>query len=149
MVEYPQPLYVLPQKKTRAILPKIFTLLILSIIFYLGVLLNLSLLELNLTQENLIKTTSIIIVTVVVILGILFAFINSRKTYHFYQQEITFGKKELLYGNITNIQLKEDLFDKIFKTYSLKLTDQFSLKNIPTEVPIQNYLQQLVSYQQR
>ena len=75
------PQYILPQLKTRAIIPKIITLLFLGVIFYLGILLNISLLELNLTQQNITKIISVVLVILIIILGIALAIINSQRNY--------------------------------------------------------------------
>ncbi len=50
-----QPIYILPQKKSRALIPKILSLLGLGVVFYLGILLNLSLLNLRAGEESIVK----------------------------------------------------------------------------------------------
>jgi len=141
-----QPIYVLVQLKKRAIIPKIIILLILGIVFYFGVLLNVSLLELTGDEETTIKMVSLIVVIVVVLFGILLSILRAKKMYKFYRDRIMFGKKTIPLAQITNTAAKQNSFDKIFKTYSIKLSKKFKIKHISQEVQIQNYLQQLVSY---
>ena len=79
-----QPIYVLAQSKKRAIIPKILTFLILGVIFYLGILLNVSLLELDARQETIFKTVPLIILIVVIVVGIFLTLKRAKKKYHFY-----------------------------------------------------------------
>ena len=65
-----QPLYTLNQNKARAIIPKIITYIFLGIIFYAGILLNLSLLNLSSGEETIVKIISSIILLSVIVLGI-------------------------------------------------------------------------------
>lgn len=141
-----QPIYLLPQNKKRAIIPKIVSLLVLGVIFYLGVLLNLLLLELTLNQKSLIQLISISILSIIIIFGIYLAIHQANIPIKFYQTKIVINKKELYYTSILNIQTKKDFFDKFFKTYSLYLGNNFYLRNIPEEVQLENYLRQLMEY---
>src|SRR3989344_7857879 len=62
LMEFPteHPLYTLYESKSRALVPKVASLVVLSLIFYLGILLNVSLLELSAGQETTLKTGSLI-----------------------------------------------------------------------------------------
>ena len=126
--------------------PKTVTLLILGIIFYVGILVNISLLELTGRDETLLKTGALILVGVVVLLGCLIAYHHARSSYRFYQDRICFEKKEMLYKEIVNTKPKKDILDKIFRTYSINLGKAFFMKNIPEEVSIESYLQQVMEY---
>jgi hypothetical protein len=141
-----KPLYVLPQVKKRIIIPKTIVLILLGVVFYLGILLNVSLLKINSTQESYTKIISIIIVLSIVVLGVYINIHNSNKKYIFYKDRLVKGKKSISYNEIKNITPKISLLDKIFKTYHIELNKKFSLSNITQEVPLQNYLQQLIDY---
>ncbi len=144
-----QPLYQLPQNTKRALIPKIITLIILGIIFHLGILLNLSLLELSSSNENIAKTSSLIIVFIIVIIGIFFAFKQAHQPYLFYRNHLTFIKRNLNYNQITNTTSKQNFFDKIFHTYQIPLTKSFTIYHIPKEIDIETYIKQLEAYTQR
>ncbi len=144
-----QPVYILPQNKLRALLPKFITFLALGIIFYLGILLNLSLMELTSSTENLIQTFSLILLLFIIILGIYLAIHRANQAYKFYRNRLWIHKKELYYINIISITTKQDLWDKLFKTYSINLGNQFYLKHISNNTQISDYLQQLVNYVKR
>ena len=141
-----KPLYILPQVKKRVIIPKTITLILLGIIFYLGILLNVSLLKITSTQEFYTKIISMIIVLSIVILGVYINIHNSNKKYIFYKDILVKGKKSISYTEIIDIIPQISLLDKIFKTYHVELNKKFSLSNITQEVPLQNYLKQLINY---
>ncbi|MBU0457286.1 MAG: hypothetical protein ABH824_07280 [Nanoarchaeota archaeon] len=141
-----KPIYVLPQIKKRALLPKITILFFLGVIFYLGVLLNISLLELNATQETTIKTISFVFLLSLLVLGTYFSYHKAHIPYKFYQNRITQGKKTINYIDINNTASHTDIFDKIFKTYTTNLGNDFVLRNISQEIKLENYLRQLIDY---
>ena len=144
----PQPLYILSQEKKRALIPKILTFLFLGIIFYLGVLLNISLLKLTASAEITIKLVSSIVLTLIVISGILLNLKKAKQKYFFYQSKITFKKKELLLSKITRVESKQNFLDKLFKTYSLTLNQKFKINNIPQKTQLQEYIHKLIAYSQ-
>jgi hypothetical protein len=142
----PQPLFILPQQKSRILVPKIISFLFLSIIFYLGILVNISLLKLAAPTESTIKLSSLIVLILVVIFGIAFNIKKSRQKYFFYQNKIVFKKKEILLSEITDIKPRQNLLDKLFKTHSLILNQQFKINNIPQKIQLQGYIQKLIDY---
>ncbi len=140
------PIYVLKQLKVRAIIPKVLSLLVLGAIFYLGILLNLYLLELTAPQEEIIRLVSLILLFSIIALGLYFTIHKANQPYKFYNSRIEQNKKVIYYLNIANTAPHQDPLDRIFKTYSIKLSDDFFLRNIPEQVQMQNYLQQLIDY---
>ena len=141
-----QPKYVLQQNKSRALIPKIVSLFVLGIIFYLGVLVNISLLELKGSEETIVNIISLILVLCVIAVGIYLAFHKAHLNYKFYQSKIIFDKQTIAYLEIKNTLPKQDFIDKIFNTYTINLGNNFFIRNVPKTVDIQNYLQQLVDY---
>ena len=141
-----KPFYVLKQVKKRSIIPNTTLLIILCVIFYLGILLNLSLIDIPLEQENLIKMSSLIFLIVLFITAVIFYIIKSFRTYLFYQDKIVFGRKNIRYQEIVNTSEKKNLLDKMFKTYSSHLGKKFFIINISQEISLDNYLQKLIKY---
>ena len=141
-----KPLYILKKKVSRSLIPKILSLLILGIIFYLGILLNLSLLELDGETETIVKMTSLIIVLLIIIIGIVLSYRHAHQPYKFYHANIVQNKKSLPYVKIANTEEKQNFIDKLFKTYHIDLTDKFSLKHIPQKTDIKNYVDQMIIY---
>jgi len=144
-----QPQYILPQKRSRSLIPKIIILAVLGIIFYLGVLLNVILLDLTASQETNIKLTSLIILIVLIGLGIYLAIRRSKIKYIFYRDRLIFGKEEIFYHEILNTKIKKDIFDILFHTYGINLGHDFHLRHIPDEINLENYLNQLIAYTRR
>jgi len=149
MIYGEQPQYILSQKKSRAIIPKIMVLSILGIIFYLGVLLNIALLDLTESQEITIKLTSLIILIAIIGLGIYLAIRRSKLQYLFYRDRLILGKEEISYSEILNTKIKKDFFDIFFHTYGIDLGHDFHLRHIPEEINLENYLNQLIAYTKR
>lgn len=144
-----QPLYSVYESKPRALIPKTISLFFLAFIFYLGVLVNISLLELAAGQETTLKAGALLVLAVLISLGIFLTFRKTRQPYLFYRNRITHGKETMYYINITNTSPATNFLDTIFKTYSIPLGKKFSLQHIPETTPkdqLSNYLQQLIEY---
>ncbi len=141
-----KPLYILQQKQSRAVIPKILSFLILGIIFYVGILLNLALLSLTASEETIVKISSLGLLLVVIIIGVILTFKRAHKPFIFYQSHIQFGKKSITYLNVMNSKPEKHFLDKIFKTYSINLGNHFHLRHIPQEIDIATYLNQLINY---
>ena len=148
-MQYPQqerPIYVLPQNKKRIIIPRIVILVLLGTIFYLGILLNISLLDLSGSQETIVKTVSLGILILIVIFGIFLALRRAKQVYKFYRNGIKINKNEIIYSEITNTTPKQSFVDKMFKTQTIALTKKFQLKNFPEQMQLQGYIEQLIEY---
>ncbi|MEK6900980.1 MAG: hypothetical protein AABX37_01415, partial [Nanoarchaeota archaeon] len=141
-----QPAYVLWQNKKRAIIPSCLILLILSIILYIGILVNISLLDLTGSDETIIKTTSLIVIFFLMTINISITIYNALQPYNFYRTKITFKNKELPYSLLKTTTIHRGFFDRLFKTYTLPITKTFIIKNIPDSIQLQPYIEQLITY---
>lgn len=139
-----QPLYQLQQSKSRAIIPQMIVTLLLSVIFYGGVLLNLSLLEVKKNTEQIFQASTLIFLFLVLTLSIVLAARKAHAPYLFYRNKIVFQKKIIPLTAINSVTTQQDPLDKIFRTYSLS-GDHLRIRNIPQEIQLQQYLQQLVA----
>ena len=144
-----QPVYVLPQRMSRAVVPKILSLVVLSALFYSGILVNLALLNLKAQQEFLIQLLSLVLLFLVVILGVYLAVHRAHFPYLFYHNRLVHNKKEIYYSSITTIIAKRDIWDKLFKTYSLGIGNTVYLRNISGEINLKDYVRQLIAYSRR
>ena len=144
-----QPLYSVPGSKPRALIPKTISLFILSTIFYLFVLINISLLELNAEQETGLKTGALLLLSALIIIGMIVTFRKTRQPYLFYRNRITHGKETLYYLNIINTTPQTNFLDHAFKTYSIQLGKTFALRHLPETIQLSNYLQQLIEFSKR
>tara|TARA_B100000315_G_C14551929_1_gene576260 strand:+ start:1222 stop:1797 length:576 start_codon:yes stop_codon:yes gene_type:complete len=141
-----KPAYVLPQMKKRLLVPKIITFLFLGVIFYMGVLLNVALLNLSGNTETLVSLVALIVLILIIVFGIFYNLIKAKKQYLFYNNRIVFWKKQIPLNTILNVDIKRNFLDKMFKTYSLQLTKKFAIENIPNNVQLNDYVQKLVNY---
>ena len=140
------PLYILHQKTSRAVIPKLIILLFLSAIFYGGVLLNINLLELQPQQETTAQMGALILLLIIIVIGLMVAVKRAHRPYIFYRTKIVHGKKEILYAAILNTEPHSDFLGRMFKTYSMNLGNDFHLRHISNETPIQDYIKQMMQY---
>lgn len=143
-----QPRYVLHQSQQRALVPTIVSWLVLGIVFYLGVLVNVSLLNLTASQETGIKLISLLVILALLALGIFLAVKRALVPYFFYADRISFKDTAIHYQDIQNSVPKRDLLDKLFKTHRISVGNDFFLRHIPDSIPLESYLQQLTRYAQ-
>lgn len=141
-----KPIYTLHQLKIRAILPKILAILILSVIFYVGILLNLYLLEFDAKNETILKTFFLLLLIFILSLSTFLSVRKALQPYKFYSSRISFGKESIEYTTIINTSHHQDPLDKIFKTYSINLGSNFVIRHIPLQIQLEDYLKQLIEY---
>ncbi len=142
-----QVLYKLAQKKSRVLIPHFLSLIILSVLFYVGILINLSLLKLKGSQESTVTTVALFVIILLVFLGTLLKYTKVKRNYLFLAHKIIISKKKsVVYNNIISLTKKRGILDKIFGTYTLLLTHDAKLANIPISIDIENYVNQLVQY---
>ena len=144
----PPPLYVLPQHQGRAIIPKTILLVFLATIFYLGILLNVSLLALSADQETMTKLGTLVFIVIITIAGISSAIWKARRPYLFYNTKIRWGNRTLSLLEIEQPKRQEKWSDHFFKTYNLKLNATFEIKYIAQEIDILDYIEKLRVYAQ-
>lgn|SRR3989338_9180652 len=144
-----QPLYILTPKTSRVLIPSSISLLFLDLLFYLGILLNISLLQLSGNQETVLKTASLMLLLALIILGIFLSWHKSGP-YVFYPAFLQCHHKNIPYTSITTPHLKKNknVFDHFFHTYSLDLGNKFIIKYIPEEIDLPAYITQLRQYGQ-
>lgn len=139
-------LYDLPINVSRYLIPKIISLISLSVLFYLGILLNLSLLNLSGPTETSVKLGSVFVLLVLIVIGIFHNMSAAKHGYLFYGNRIKFARKTVTYYHITEINRKENFLDKKFKTHSLILSKKFKIQAIPNSVDLHQYIQQMIDY---
>ncbi len=145
-LELEQPLYTFRQKESRSIIPKVLSLLFLSIIFYMGILLNISLLDLNADEETAVKTVSLLLLVIIVGIGIVLAVRHARHPYYFYRDRIVHNNKLIYYASISQPVRQAHFFDKIFKTHALNLGSGFFIRHVPDDIALEDYILKLKEY---
>lgn len=145
------PLYSTGLSLKRILIPKSLTLIFLGSFFYIGIFLNLSLLNIQIPAEwHLYIILGIAVL--VVLQGILNYMTFSSFRYHFYYDKIIFiGKKEVIisYSQIQGISVSQDQFDSFFNTGSIFLSPVHKMMAIENTNQIYFYMQKLLdSYKQ-
>ncbi len=142
------PIYILHQQKKRALVPKIISFLALGTLFYAGILLNIYLLQLSRETESIVRFSSLIFLIFIIAPGSILS-LGKAAPYRFYRDRIEHQKKKIYYPQIVHTTPQQDFLDKLFRTYSISLNENFVLRNIPEHIQLSNYLQQLISYNGR
>ncbi len=140
------PLYQLQLHKSRILIPKTISLIILSALFYFGIIINLSLLSLDSDLEGTVKFASVGVILLLILMGVV---LNLGKVKHgakFFPDHLEIGHKKIKYLQIQTMEKKQNTLDKIFKTYYIKFDKKHEIDAIPISVDIQNYLGQLINY---
>tara|TARA_Y100000310_G_C20704331_1_gene833711 strand:+ start:39411 stop:39863 length:453 start_codon:yes stop_codon:yes gene_type:complete len=143
-----QPSYQLAQKLSKIICVKLVSLSILSGLFYIGILIIISLLELPAEQETILNLGSLGLLVLLIILGLILGIKRGKKKYLFFHDRIVFNKEHYPYSSIVNTAAKQGFLDKMFKTYSIKLNSDLTLRNISEDIDMKTYLDQLMQFSQ-
>ncbi len=139
------PQLIIYQDKKRVLIPRFSLLILLGAIFYLIILINLYLIEIT---NPIIKMLSIIAILALVILQIILDYLKvSKESYILYEDAILFNSKKqiiLPYKDVQMLNYSQNTGDKIFKTASIRLTNDFSIKNISGVNNTYFFLQKLI-----
>ncbi|MFC1723299.1 hypothetical protein ACFL0V_04115 [Nanoarchaeota archaeon] len=145
-MELPQ--YTLHHTIKRMVVPRVITLLILSPLFYVGIFVNAKLL--NFEIPSFVAVFIILVLVVMVVVQSVLNYVRFQKyRYLFYTNRIDYeGKKPatFLFANFQQVELKQNIFDKMFNTGSIKLSKEFSIGPIANVQQIKAYMEQLVQY---
>jgi|SRR3989339_553148 len=142
-------LYTLNQVKKRVLIPKVITIIILSAFFYIGIIINIWLIDLSDSVSNIIKIGAVIILIILSLTEIAVNIHKVKQNYYFYQNRITFKDQQIFLSGITDIQVKRNWLDKLFKTQSVILNQQFKISFVPFSEELKNYLWKLVDYSKK
>jgi len=139
-------IYTLKPNKKRIIIPRTLEAFCLCIIFYLGIQLNLYLLQISISFY-----VDFLIVSILIILCGLDFFLNysktARLTYSFFDDKLSIenkGSESLFYQYVDNLTIKRNFVDKLFGTATIVLTPEFSIKFINDYSPLYDWIRQLV-----
>ncbi len=140
-------LYSVPKKMSTVFLSKFLVLVLLSGLFYAGILLNISLLSLRRATESNAKIGALMIVVFLLFFGLISNFVKAKHPIVFLQTGVKLSKhKTLLFSEISSVERKRGIFDRIFSSYHLRLNKKYVLEGIDNSVDLETYLNQLVAY---
>ena len=146
-MELPQ--YTLKPNVNCMLVPWIFKLLGLSVLFYGGIYLNVRFALRTeippLVNILIFAFLIVLIVTQIIIYHVRFG----RYKYLFFTNRIEYqGKKPktFLFGDFQEAVLKQGVFDRMFGTGRIRLSKDFVIGPVSNVVQIKNYIEQLVKY---
>jgi len=141
-----QPQYSVSPSVRAIVLPHIFQLALLSLFFYAGIFVNLSILKIAVPFW-----ANISIALLLVILSLIQVEITAKKAkqfhYDFYPARIEFcGKRveSLLYSEIESVKISRELADSFSGTGTISLSKKFSIKNVKNYKEIQEYINNII-----
>ncbi|MFC1728169.1 hypothetical protein ACFLZ7_01745 [Nanoarchaeota archaeon] len=139
------PLYVLKPDKARIVIPNGLKLILLAIVFYVGVLINIKLLSLNI--PDYINLLIIIVLVILVLLESILSFVRlSKIQYLFYPNRLEVkGTKQqyVMFTNVPVVKFDQNFFDKLFDTGSVTF-GAYKMKAIPNVQQNVDYLEKLI-----
>lgn len=138
------PIYILKPDEKGYLVPRIMAILILGVLIYVGIILNMKFLEIDIGFYY--KFTAIILA---ILLGV-FAFLESyskylHSDYYFYKDRMYANKMWIPYSTISAIDLKRSIFDKLLGTSTIVL-GRYRLKSVPYSQAIYNYVRSMIEY---
>ena len=96
-MENQSPLYQISLSKKRILIPKMFTLIFLSSLFYLGIRINITLLQLDPKTKQLANIAGIVIVIFLFILGIILNYFKAKQGIKFFSDHLKLGHQKINY----------------------------------------------------
>lgn len=145
VMPYEQPIYSVLPHQGRALVPKALSLIGLGIIFYIGVLVNVTLLDLRATEETVVKVVALAVVLCLIIVGIILARRHTMRPYVFYRDGIEVNEIKIRYSTITIVDTKQNLWDKIFTTQKIVMGSTI-LHHVPEELALEGYIRKVIEY---
>lgn len=148
-MELPQ--YTLRPNTNRMVVPWIFKLLGLSAMFYAGIYFNVKFIFNSGIPAAINVLIFATLLVLIVIQLIIYNLRFGKFQYLFYTNRVEFqGKKTetFFFNDFTNVELKQNIFDKMFNTGSLKLSKQFEIGPISSVTQIKSYFERLIQYYQ-
>ena len=144
-----KPQYELSQVKKRVLVPKLILLILLGFVFYVGILLNVVLLDLSAQEETTVQLMSLALIGLLILVGLGLSIVRSHQKYQFFRDRVVFGSRVFYYKDITEPVLVRGLLDTLFKTKKIVLAKGFIISNVDEGVGLEKYLNDLAAYAKR
>ena len=146
-MEVPQ--YTLRPSTNRMVAPWILKLLGLAIVFYVGIYLNVKLI-LKMSIPAYINLFIFAFLILLVVSQVIIYHVRFGKyKFKFYTNRVDYEAKKtstFLFSQFESIDLKQNMFDKMFNTGSILLNKDFVIGPIANAKQMKTYLEQLVAY---
>src|SRR3990167_274324 len=132
-----KPQYELSQVKKRVLVPKLILLILLGFVFYVGILLNVVLLDLSAQEETTVQLMSLALIGLLILVGLGLSIVRSHQKYQFFRDRVVFGSRVFYYKDITEPVLVRGLLDTLFKTKKIVLAKGFIISNVDEGVGLE------------
>lgn len=143
------PRLTLKTNTLRFVFPRALGLLILCSVFYMLLIINLKFLFEEV--EQIYFYISLVFILIIWIAGIAIEYIKAHNwQYNFYNDRVEFqtssahAKEFILYNEITDVALKQNIFDSLFGTATIILKPSFEIRFIKYTNNTYFYVQKLV-----
>lgn len=146
-MELPQ--YTLKPNVNRMVIPWIFKLLGLSILFYGGVYFNVRFALASTIPAYVNILIFLFLILLIATQTIMYHVKFGKYKYLFFTNRVEYDSKDVqtfMFDDFQSVQLKQGLFDKMFDTGSILLSKKFGIGPISNVAQIKSYLEQLVNY---
>ncbi|MBN2421217.1 hypothetical protein JXB27_02970 [Candidatus Woesearchaeota archaeon] len=142
MQELPE--HTIKPNPVRIVLPSFLTTISLGILFYIGIAINVYLLNMRIPG-----TINFLIFAVMVLLAIiqsLLSYVQTSKTaYLVYKNRIQAGSDYVMFNSVQTISESKNFFDSLFGTGTIKINN-LKMKSVPNIEQTFNYIKQLMQY---
>jgi len=138
------PFYILYKSPKRVYFPKMFMMIGLSIVFFFGIWLNLIILDVSEQTKSITLAASAILLAILTAAETYSSYKKSKEGYKFYQNRIEFMRETAYFGNVENVSLEKNLFDRLLNTATIVLHPNFRMKAVRNSGYMLNYMQQLI-----
>ena len=147
MADFPE--YVIRPHVIRSVVPQIIFTIVLATVFYVGIALNVYLL--NISIPTSINILIIIVLVLLIIIQVLLTYLQTSKTrYSIYKNRIQIeGVKQeyVMFNSIQEIKMKRGFFDRMFNTGTIIIEpSKLKITSIPDFNQTMAYLNQMVQY---
>ena len=139
-------LYSLKPNMKRIIIPQALKILSLCVLFYIGIMINVRLLDITVPDNIVILILGVLILLFVMEMVLIYSKYH-KLSYTFHDDKIKMeGKnpKSIPYTDILNMNIEENGMDKLFKTSTISLSPKFRIKFINGADKVYVYIQKLI-----
>ena len=146
MQDFPE--YVIRPNVTRVLIPQIIITSVLAVIFYLGILLNVTLLRIFI--PGTINMLIISVLALLVVMQVLLSYLQASKThYSIYKNRIQIeGPKQqyIMFSTIQSMKASKNIFDNMLNTGTLVIEPKIKITAIPNFDQNYQYLNQMIQF---
>jgi len=146
MTDFPR--YTIKPNVLRKVIPQLITTAALCAVFYLGIYINIYLLEIFI-PPNVKNLIFVVLGLLVVVQGLLSYIQISKIRYSVYDNRVQMESSNpqyAMFNSIQEIKIMRNAFDKIFNTGTVVIYPGLKIEAIPNVDQVSDYLKQMMQY---